>query len=476
MIGPRSLTLRLTLYFALASTVVLLGAGSLLGSRVQAHFIEQDLVEMRGKLELVRHMLARLQSSEELAAVPQQLADALIGHDHLALAVMAEPQRALYLTPGSVFPSSLRQWPPTPHLQPLEWEHQGRGFRGIVEVADTGIQGQGPVAVAVAVDIEHHRHFMAAFRTSLGLALFAGVALSALLGWLAARGGLRPVQQLAQAVRGISAGRLDERLPAAAMPSELVDLGQAFNQMLARLQDSFTRLSHFSSDIAHELRTPISNLMLQTQVAASKARSAEAYRDVLCSNLEEFERLARTIGDMLFLAKADNGLAVPSQMPMDLAVELRELFGFYEALAEEQGVGLVLDGSGAVTGDRLMIRRALGNLLANAIAHTPRDGTVRAALSMRADGGITLRISNPGTIDPEHLPRLFDRFYRVDPARQAGAGGAGLGLAITQSIVAAHGATIRAESGGGQVRLTIEWPLPERSAAVAPDRPWQAAR
>jgi two-component system heavy metal sensor histidine kinase CusS len=301
---------------------------------------------------------------------------------------------------------------------------------------------------------------MRAFEQSLWLAIAASIALTALLGWIAARRGLAPVREMADLTQGISANRLGDRLRPESVPTELIDLAIAFNAMLARLEGSFTRLSDFSSDLAHELRTPISNLMTETQVAISKARSADQYREVLYSNLEEYERLARMIADMLFLAKADNGLIVPSSELVDLAAEARELFGFYEAFAEEQNVGLVLAGAGAVRGDRLMLRRALSNLLSNAIRHTPRGGSVTVRLDRYKPEEIELSVENPGEdIEPEHLPRLFDRFYRIDRSRQkASSEGAGLGLAITKSIVEAHKGTIEVFSSNGSTRFAISFP------------------
>ena len=244
------------------------------------------------------------------------------------------------------------------------------------------------------------------------------------------------------------------------MPPELIDLAIAFNDMLARLEGSFRRLSDFSSDLAHELRTPVSNLMTQTQVALSKTRSADQYREVLYSNLEEYERLARMIADMLFLAKADNGLIVPSSETVDLAAEVRDLFGFYEAFAEEQGVRLQLAGAGSISGDRLMMRRALSNLLSNALRHTARGGTVSVLIDQHKSGEIQLSVENPGEdIEPQHLPRLFDRFYRVDPSRhKARSDGAGLGLAITKSIVEAHQGTISVSSSNGLTFFAITFP------------------
>ena len=460
---PKSITFRLALSFSIVSTAVLLVVGYLTGTLVEAHFEEQDLTELSGKLELVRHTLAKVRAQSDMAVVPQRLPDALVGHHGLSVAVVGGDGNLLFKSSGAVFPATLLEARPpeesSRHAGPMVWEQDGQPYRGIAAAATTGIAGQPPATVVVALNIEHHRMFMEAFQKSLWLAIAASIAFTALLGWISARRGLAPVRELARLTHGISASRLGERLPPESVPTELVDLALAFNDMLARLEGSFQRLSDFSSDLAHELRTPISNLMTQTQVAISKARSAEQYREVLYSNLEEYERLARMIADMLFLAKADNGLIVPSRETVDLASEVRGLFGFYEAFAEEQRVSLVLDGAGTVRGDRLMLRRALSNLLSNAIRHTPRDGTVKVGIDASRPGELQLSVENPGEdIEPEHLPRLFDRFYRVDSSRQKASEGAGLGLAITKSIVDAHKGTIQAFSSNGSTRFTVTFP------------------
>lgn len=460
----KSITFRLALFFSTVSTAVLLVVGTLIGTLVEAHFEEQDLTELSGKLELVRHTLAKVRTPSDMAVVSQRLSDALVGHHGLSVAMVGSDRKLLFKSSGAVFPAALLESRPpedsSRRARPVVWEQDGQAYRGVVAAAATGIAGQPPATVVVALNIEHHRMFMEAFQKSLWLAITACIVLTALLGWIAARRGLAPVRELARLTHGISASRLGERLPPESVPTELVDLAIAFNDMLARLEGSFRRLSEFSSDLAHELRTPISNLMTQTQVAISKARSADQYREVLYSNLEEYERLARMIADMLFLAKADNGLIVPSSEMADLAKEARELFGFYEAFAEEHGVSLVLAGAGVVRGDRLMIRRALSNLLSNAIRHTPRDGSVKVLIDRRKSGETQLSVENPGEdIEPEHLPRLFDRFYRVDPSRQkASSDGAGLGLAITKSILEAHKGTIQAFSSNGSTRFAITFP------------------
>jgi two-component system heavy metal sensor histidine kinase CusS len=463
MMRPQSITFRLTLFFSTASTLVLLVVGALVGTLVEKHFEEQDLTELDGKLELVRHALAKVHTAAEMAAVPQHLADALVGHPDLSVAVMGPDRRLKFTTAGFTFAEYLLKnptiEPPSGHSRLVKWDQGKEVYRGITATASTGIPGQASIFVALAINIEHHRAFMEAFQRKLWLAIAAGIGLTALLGWIAARRGLAPVRHMAKVTHGISASHLGERIPPETVPPELVDLATAFNEMLARLEDSFKRLSEFSSDLAHELRTPISNLMTQTQVAISKERSLDEYREVLYSNLEEYERLARMISDMLFLAKADNGLIIPSSETVNLAIEIQELFGFYEAFAEEKNVRLVHEGEGSVKANKLMLRRALSNLLSNAIRHSPRGGTVKVLIDHSQPGTINLTVENSGeVIAPEHLPRLFDRFYRVDPSRQKSSDGAGLGLAITKSIIEAHKGRIQAFSSNGSTRFDITFP------------------
>jgi two-component system heavy metal sensor histidine kinase CusS len=455
-----SLTLRLTLLFGTASTAVLVVLGYLVGMSVQAHFVEMDRDELLGKLELVRHTLAKIRTREDFAAMPGRMDDALIGHPHLGVRLSAPDGSLLYASadatfPAEEFPLKLAQGlPGSPTI--ATWRHGNHAFRGTMTTVPTVFDDMPLANVAVAVSIDHHIAFLDAFTRSLWISIAAGALLTGLLGWVAARRGLSPVREMTSVARSISATRLHDRLRADTLPPELTDLAIAFNEMLARLEDSFRRLSDFSSDLAHEFKTPLSNVMTQTEVALSKSRSADEYREILYSSLEECDRLARTVSDMLFLAKADHGQIIPSVERIDLAAEVRELFEFYDAFVEERKVTLECTGEGAVDGDRLMLRRALVNLLSNAIAHTAPGGRVKVSIDRAAPGSVTVRVDNPGeTIPSEHLPRLFDRFYRVDPARQRSSGGAGLGLAITKSIVAAHGGTIHASSADGLTRFEV---------------------
>ena len=448
--GGKSITFRLTLLFATVSTAVLLLLGLLIGASVDKHFVEQDMEVLTGKLELIQQALGKVHSRQDLDALPQQLDAALVGHHGLALVIVLSDGKILFATSGADFPQTLLDKPIQSGKGMLvAWktrDHQP--LRGIARSEKTGIDGEPPVVVAVATDISHHEHFMTSFKVTLWSFVGLAALMTGFLGWIAARRGLAPLQSIKQGAAGVTANRLHYRLPVDSIPAELAEVAATLNEMLARLEESFQRLSDFSSDLAHELRTPVSNLLTQTQVSLSKPRTAEEYRDILSSNAEEFERMARMISDMLFLAKADNGLIVPVQEEVDLVAETRELFDFYDALAEEKSLSLSLVGEGGVRGDHLMLRRAISNLLSNAIRHTPPRGWIEVRIERTAETDVRLTVSNSGTpIPAEHLPRLFDRFYRVDASRQRSSEGAGLGLAITKSIFLAHGGTISVRTG-----------------------------
>lgn len=458
-VAGNSLTTRLTLLFAAVSTSVLLLLGLVIGSLVERHFEDMDLELLEGKLELIQHALAATRSPGDLAKIPAQLDAALIGHHGLAVGVWNQAEKPLYLSEGASFPQGSQPLGPTANF-PRTWTGLDQHlYRGIVGTAPTGIPGGAPATVALSTDLTHHEHFMQSFRLTMWAVVALAATLSGFLGGVAARRGLAPLHDIVRHAADITAESLDQRLDEGSIPLELAEVVRTLNDMLARLEDSFRRLSDFSSDLAHELRTPVSNLLTQTQVTLSKARTLEEYQDVLASNAEEFERLSRTIADMLFLAKADNNLLIPLREEVDLGAEVSSLLEFYEAYADEKQLRLSCSGEASIAGDRLMLRRAIGNLLSNAVRHTPKLGHISIELEETPEGETVVSVENTGeTIAPEHLPRLFDRFYRADASRQHYGEGSGLGLAITRSIVRAHGGEVSVISENGFTRFFIYFP------------------
>jgi two-component system heavy metal sensor histidine kinase CusS len=454
----QSITWRITFLFAALSSAVLITMGTIAVLSVERHFAEEDLVEIHGKLELIRHAFQKIESISELKPVPSQLNDALVGHHALSVAVYTVTGEKLYGRGEANFPKTLVDqrslYDDHEKSKLYKWQDGSQTYRGLA-VAMSSHDKQSPtLIVAIALDIAHHQKFITRFHQTLWLSLILGTLLMSLLGWLAVRRGLSPIRDFDHLTQLITANRLYERLKVESVPKELRHMAESFNKMLSRLEKSFQRLSDFSSNLAHELRTPVSNLMMQTQVMLAKQRSLEDYQEILISNLEEYDRLARMVSDMLFLAKAENDLIIPQREPIDLAKEVAQLIEFYEPLTEEKRIHIVSQGAGIISGDKLMIRRAINNLISNAIQHTPIDQLITVDIRLTHAKKICLIIENPcADIDKEHLDRLFDRFYHVDPSRQRNSEGAGLGLAITKSIIEAHGGGISVSTKSGRIRF-----------------------
>ena len=455
---PLSLTARISLYFAAAACIVLLATGYFLAHVVEAHFEEGDRHELNGKRELIQNLFKQARNPTEIAQLPQQLQDALVGHHGLEVTVTDASGTPWFSTPGTTFPGTLQITCPGQSLDCRDaalqqWQQAGVDYRGMTVPLTAG-NGQ-TYTLTLGLDIERHEIFMDTFRIVLAIAIALAALATAGLGWVITRWGLAPLRQVTTMVSGISAEHLADRLSDDHLPTELKPLATAFNAMLARLDDSFRRLTEFSSNIAHELRTPISNLMTQTQVALSSARDKDMYKEILYSSLEEYERMAQMVGDMLYLAQTDNGLLKPGMAQVDLTEEAQGLIDYFEAWAEERSVSLKLTGTAIAPGDRLMLRRALSNLISNAIRHTPPGHAVHVSLG-NTDDRATVAVENPGPdIPAEHLPRLFERFYRVDPSRQRKGDGAGLGLAIVKAIVEAHGGSISVTSANQTTRFQL---------------------
>ena len=454
-----SITRRLTLLFSIASSAVLLALGLVIASSVEKHFEEQDMEVLSGKMERARHALAKVSSPVDLQNLTELHDHSFIGHHTMEVMILDTSNNVLFTTSADCLPidsilASIHQKPD----QPVIWNHGGQAYRGLVSKLPMGDTTLPPVTVAVAMDMVHHESFMQSFQQTLWVFVACAAALTGLLGWTAARHGLAPLHTMREQTKGITAHHLGQRLSIGSVPNELGELAQTLNEMLTRLQEAFQRLSGFSSDIAHELRTPVSNLMTQTQVALSRPRTADWYRNILESNAEEFERMSRMISDMLLLAKAENELAIPNREKVNLASEILALFDYYDAVAAEKDLRLIVEGSGEIIADRLMLRRALGNLLSNAIRHSAVKSTITVTIRA-SQSGIAINIQNIGDPIPEEfLERIFDRFFQVDPSRQRRTEGTGLGLAITKSIVIAHQGTISASSSDEQTTFSITLP------------------
>jgi len=338
----------------------------------------------------------------------------------------------------------------------------GTPFRTLAAWARLGPQDRGERLIQVALDRTAERQLLSDYRLRLWGVLGAALLAAVGVGHAIARRGVRPIESITETARGIRSSTLAERIPTAGLPAELSSLADTFNQMLGRLDDAFSRLSSLSADVAHELRTPINNLRGSVEVALGKPRNAGEYRDVLESVLEESVRLCDMIDGLMFLARAENPETEIVRGPLDVSRELQAVCDLYGPPAAERAVTIDSEVEGSVIVavlDRRLFQRALSNLITNALTHTPAGGSVRLSAT-RSGQALQVEIADTGSgIPAEHLGRVADRFYRVDPSRSSASGGLGLGLAIVGSIVKVHGGTINIVSEEGQgTTVTLVFP------------------
>jgi two-component system heavy metal sensor histidine kinase CusS len=348
-----------------------------------------------------------------------------------------------------------------------EWRSaQGVPVRSIA--LDVALRNGETVRVGIARDLRGPLSLLDSYRDTLGLAGSIGTLVVLLGSYTLVRLALRPLRQIADQAREVTAYRLDRPIRVKRIPTELATLVASLNAMLERLHVGFQRLSQFTTDLAHDMRTPLGNLRGATEIALARPRSDDEYQAVLASNLEECERLSRMIENVIFLARAEHPRFEMNRREFDVRDELERIAEYFEGLADEAGLAISVQGNATLSADVELFRRALSNLLANALRYTPPGGTiVLAAQTQMQTSGDTLdvRVENPGTpIPPEHLERIFERFYRADPSRTRGpeatgtGASAGLGLAIVRSVMELHGGKVRAESDARSTRFILTFP------------------
>lgn len=443
---PRSLSLRLAIAFALVAVVLLGAIGLYLYRSLEREISWRDDQALLGRLERMQALLEDSASVEALRQRPQLYENMLGNRDSLLWLLDAQGRALIEINPA-------RLTIPTLPVSDAAALTDADGAR----LAWRRLPGEAGLTLVAGRMLAEREQMLAAYRVKLWWALSLGALLASVLGWLISRRALRPVRHLTRQALAIDVQHLHLRLDDSAMPSELEPLRGALNQMLARLEQGFARLSRFSEDLAHEMRTPLGNLMGQTQQLLHKPREAEAYKTLLVSNQEEYERLARMIDSMLFLARAEQPAAAIARQTFSLPNLVEQLCEYFEGVAEERGIQLLDETEGELGGDPELIRRALANLLANALRYGASDSPVRI-VSSAGDGWRSVSVINLGPpIAPEHLPRLFDRFYRCDPSRAEPGDSGGLGLAIVRSIMLLHGGEIDVQSSAEVTRFTLRF-------------------
>jgi two-component system heavy metal sensor histidine kinase CusS len=456
-----SLAGRLVLLFSVGTSVLLLVLGAILTLTLRAQLEARDREEIDGKTEVILHLLRELESGERISIEAARFTEIAIGHPHLQIGLregdrwLVQPSAPITALVG---PAGNDDIPHTPRLGTYRLGHDIWWLRRIDFVA----ADQRVFSGYVGVHVSPAQELMERLVGSMMLAGVLGVGASAALGWFIARRALAPIRVAAKEAERVTAQRLGEPLNIADAPEEVRGLLMSINLMLGRLRDSFRTLEEFSADIAHELRTPLNNLMLQTQVTLSRDRSAAEYQDALHSNLHELEQLQRMVSDMLFLARADRGMVQIQREPVELDKEALVVRDYFEPAASEHGQHIDVNGTATAACDRVMVRRALTNLLSNAVRYAPREAHIRVILAMQPSGAATVDVTNPAaSMTDDELQRLFGRFTRGHHALEGvvrTVDGAGLGLSIVASIMRLHAGSVTADSTPAGIRFRLTFP------------------
>jgi two-component system heavy metal sensor histidine kinase CusS len=418
------------------------------------------------KLNVVRTMLRERPDDADGLREEIELESAARRYEQFYIRLLDKERHQLMATPGMAQQLDLTQFAKQGQIRSdraiAMKGRAGRTFRVIAAVVPVGSPGVQTDIIQIAVDVSQKEELLARYRHSFAAIMMGSLVIFPIVGYKIARRGIHPVEEMATTARRISSTNLHERILPEGYPVELASLAGTFNKMLDRLEESFERISRFSADIAHDLRTPVNNIRGEAEVALARARTMDEYRDVIESCLEEAVRLSDLIGNLLFLARAESPLTHLHRVPVDVSELLGGVREYYEASAAESGISLTtaLASEPVIAElDRTLIQRAVGNLIANAVAHTPAGGAVVLGANTEA-AGIRIEVSDTGIgIPPEALARVFDRFYRVDTSRSQASGGTGLGLSIVQSIMVLHGgrAEIASQPGHG-TRVTLHIP------------------
>jgi two-component system, OmpR family, heavy metal sensor histidine kinase CusS len=451
----RSIAFQLILLFTLAAALLLACGLGIFYSIVVRHALAEDNAVLADKMFAL--------SADLRENGPEAFAGELRTHpagEHITYSIrMLDSQgRILAETPGmdrliptQIFPTA---------REPGEALRNRHNYRTVAKlfslVAFNEHSKEQTYTLQMAQDRSSDEQVERTFAVLFVVVLLGGVLASALIAIIVTRRGLQPLRQMAQSLGRIGPDQLKERIGSKGWPRELQPLAMAFDQMLTRLDDSFTRLSQFSADLAHELRTPIANMLGEAQVALTRDRTAVEYRETIESAVAECERLSRIVDNLLFVARVDAEREPIACKWFDAGAAVKKIAAFYQTAADDHHVTISCSGNEQVYADPDLFERAVGNLLDNALRFTAEHGSIRVAVS-RHNSDFEIAVSDNGSgIAAEHLPRVFDRFYRAESSR--GSDGAGLGLALVKSIVDLHGgsATVHSAIGHGTtVKLTF---------------------
>lgn len=452
---PSSIIMRLTLLYSISAFCVLVIATLFLYSILLKSLASEDEKFLRNEITILSTMIH--QESQPIPVLQQELKEIA---QHLYLARIIDAQgREVVVSPNLHIPA--KDFPRSTEAgfsTVTHWHAPQKNHYLLISALAKRANANEQWQIQIAFNLQSEYNVIRAYRNNLFIVLIVGVFGFAFMGAVVARRGLSPLRKIARRTAKVTISHLHERLDIHRWPREIVTLVKALNKMLERIETAFTRLSQFSGDLAHELRTPINNIMGETEIALTRGRSVEEYQHVLASNLEECQRLSRMIDSLLFLARSENPKTQIQPVQFNVHPVLLSIVEFHEAVAAEKSIAITCEGDAVLFADPILFRRAVNNLLSNALKYTPSGGKVMLTVSQSDSQDVQIAVQDTGEgIPAEHLSKIFDRFYRVDAARSKHSGGTGLGLAIVKSIMDLHNGSITlvSEPGVGSTMTLI---------------------
>jgi two-component system heavy metal sensor histidine kinase CusS len=444
-----SLSSRLIATFVAIATACFGLVGILLFQAASQRIYAQDETNLVLSARHLRRLAAELDSVPDLLAHKDRLVVGVLGDANNAMRIMDESGHPLVEHDPAGYPVAPRDAVPSDRRilssDIRSWrDAANKEVRGISTVV--ALRDGTRVTAVVARSMADREALLSRYLRDMLLRLLLGLLAAVVLSYLLVRQALRPLRTMANEAAAITVHQLSSRLTENTAPAELRDLAATLNSMLARLEEGFSRVWQFTVDLAHDLRTPLGNLRGANEVALTRPRSQDEYQALLGSNIEECERVSRTIENVLFLARAESPQFAMQRTTFDLGEEMGRLVDYFEGVAAEAGVAIDVDADTSLYADRDLFRRVMSNLLSNALRYTPAGHAI-SIQSHRDANGVTVVVQNPGPgIPPEHIEKLFDRFYRVDRSRSDSALSTGLGLSIVKSIMELHSGQVTAES------------------------------
>jgi len=463
--GAYSITRRLIVFNIVAALIILLTTVGYLYYGLVLSLYEEDRLYLIKKIQLMRSVLrehpddpAEMQRAIEMKGEFQFVRFYIRVLDEKG-SVIAQTKNALFSQPTEIFPEPVPA-DSLPETGKKKRFAEGAAFYLMSAWADDGKPDGRRWLIHAALDISHEEGVLRRYRIKVELVVVAGILICGAVGFWIARRSMRPMRLLTRTLQRVRATKLSERLDANRLPSELTVFAVSFNDMLDRLEDSFNRLTRFSTDLAHELRTPINNLRGEAEVSLSKARTAEEYRQIIESSIEEYEHLSHMIESLLFIAKAEGTDIAIKRAEFSAEKEILAVLDYYDAYIDEKKITISFTGSAVLSADPMLFRRVMTNVLSNAFRYTPAGGRVTISLWQSSMDETTITITDTGVgIAAEDIDHIFSRFYRGKAAKKLVSRGTGLGLAIVKSIMDLHGGRIKiASTPGAGATVTLAFP------------------